>query len=121
MYNFSNLTIIIVTFLTSKQTLLNCLNSIDKKIKVILVENSSKFKYQNFFQNKFKNLKIFCSGKNLGYGGGNNFGLKKVNTNYALILNPDTILDKSFFKNLNSLLDNKKFLIIGCELAENKD
>jgi len=121
MYNFSNLTIIIVTFLTSKQTFLNCLNSIDKKIKVILVENSSKFKYQNFFQNKFKNLKIFCSGKNLGYGGGNNFGLKKVNTNYALILNPDTILDKSFFKNLNSLLDNKKFSIIGCELAENKD
>jgi GT2 family glycosyltransferase len=120
MYNLNNLTIVIVTFLTDKKTLLNCLNSIDKKVNVILVENSTKFKNQHFFLNRFKNLKIYCSGKNLGYGGGNNFGLRKVKTNYALILNPDTILDKYFFKNLKPLLNNKSFSVIGCELIDNK-
>ena len=120
MYNFNNLTIIIVTFLTDKKTLLNCLNSIDQRVKVLVIENSSKFKEKQFFTNKFKNLKIFCKGKNLGYGGGNNFGLKKAKTDYAIILNPDTILDKFFFKNLVPLLKNRNFSLIGCELADNK-
>ena len=120
MYNFKNLTIVIVTFLTDTKTLLNCLNSVDKRVKVIIVENSPRFRNRNFFTNRFKNLQIFCTGKNLGYGGGNNFGLKKVKTNYALILNPDTVLDKFFFKNINPLLNNKSFSIIGCELVDNK-
>ena len=119
MYNFNNLTIVIVTFLTDKKTLLNCLNSIDNKIKVIIVENSSKFKDRHFFINKFSNLQIFCTGKNLGYGGGNNYGLQKVKTDYGMILNPDTILDKSFFRNINPLLNNKSFSLIGCELIDN--
>ena len=121
MYNLSNLTIVIVTFLTSRKTLNDCLNSIDKSIKVIVVENSVKFSDRQFFLNKFKNLKIYCSGKNLGYGGGNNFGLEKVKTDFALILNPDTILDKYFFKNLKPLLNNKSFSIIGCELLYDKN
>ena len=121
MYNLSNLTIIIVTFLTNRETLSDCLNSIDKSVKVIIVENSIKFRDRHFFLNKFKNLKIYCSGKNLGYGGGNNFGLEKVKTDFALILNPDTILDKYFFKNLKPLLNNKSFSVIGCELIDNKN
>ena len=56
MYNFNNLTIIIVTFLTDKKTLLNCLNSIDQRVKVLVIENSSKFKEKQFFTNKFKLL-----------------------------------------------------------------
>ena len=121
MYNLSNLTIVIVTFLTSRETINDCLNSIDKSIKVIVVENSIKFRDRQFFLNKFKNLRIYCSGKNLGYGGGNNFGLGKVKTDFALILNPDTILDKYFFKNLKPLLNNKSFSVIGCELIDNKN
>ena len=120
MNNLSNLTVVIVTFLTDKKTLMNCLNSIDRRVKVILVENSHKFKDKNFFLNKYSNLKIFCSGKNLGYGGGNNYGLKKTNTQYALILNPDTILDKYFFKNIKLILNNQSFSLIGCELLKNK-
>ena len=38
-------------------------------------------------------LQIFCTGKNLGYGGGNNYGLQKVKTDYGMILNPDTIIN----------------------------
>ena len=35
---------------------------------------------------------MLFDGQNLGYAKGNNFGLSKVNTNYALILNPDANL-----------------------------
>jgi N-acetylglucosaminyl-diphospho-decaprenol L-rhamnosyltransferase len=115
-----NLTIIIVTFLTSKKLLDKCLSSIDRKIKIIIVENSKKFKDKNFFLKKFPNLKIFCTGKNLGYGGGNNFGLKKTHTEYVLILNPDVILDKNFFLNLKEILKNKNFSLIGCQYSYDK-
>ena len=50
-------------------------------------------------------MSIFCSGSNLGYGGGNNYGLQKVNTNYALILNPDLICEKDYFENLKIYLN----------------
>ena len=53
MYNLSNLTIIIVTFLTNRETLSDCLNSIDKSVKVIIVENSIKFRDRHFFLNRF--------------------------------------------------------------------
>ena len=61
MYNLSNLTIIIVTFLTNRETLSDCLNSIDKSVKVIIVENSIKFRDRHFFLNKFKNLKCIIA------------------------------------------------------------
>ena len=38
------------------------------------------------------NVKIFCTGENLGYGKGNNFGIKTSKTDYVLILNPDVIV-----------------------------
>ena len=109
------ITIIIVTYRTNERILLNCLNSINKNIKVLIVENSKKFKNQKFFLRKFKNLSITCSGSNLGYGMGNNYGLKKIKTNYALILNPDTQLKSNFFKNLDQILKKlPDFHLIGC-------
>ena len=121
MKKINHTTVIIVTYLTNKNILLNCLKSIDKGIKIIVVENSKKFIYKKFFLKKFSNLEILCTGSNLGYGAGNNFGLLNVKTQYALILNPDIICDVNFFKNLNNLLINKKvFSIIGCRYLDDK-
>ena len=113
------ITIIIVTYKTNLQTLENCLNSIDKNINIVVIENSKKFKNEKSFIKKYKNLKIFCAGSNLGYAKGNNYGLKKITTKYALILNPDTICQKNFFKNINETIKNaKEFHVIGCQYSE---
>tara|TARA_B100002019_G_C21223670_1_gene576152 strand:- start:426 stop:1334 length:909 start_codon:yes stop_codon:yes gene_type:complete len=116
MNNLKNLTIVIVTYLTNKKTLLNCLNSIDKDVKIVIVENSKNFEHEKFILSKFKNVTIICTGKNLGYGGGNNYGLKQVETDYAFILNPDSVLDKHFFVNIDKILNNKDFSVVGCSL-----
>ena len=88
-----------------KRILENCLNSIDRNIKVIIIENSENFELKEFFTKKYNNIKIYCTGSNTGYGKGNNFGISKVTTQYALILNPDTICNKKFFLNLNKLIN----------------
>ena len=118
MNKINNLTVVIVTYLTDKKILLNCIQSIDKKIKIIIVENSKKFKNKDYFLKKFSNLEIICTGLNLGYGKGNNFGLSKVKTDFALILNPDIVCKYDFFKKIFKLTyKNKKFSIIGCQYS----
>jgi len=113
------ITVIILTYKTNLQTLKNCLNSINKNINILVIENSKKFENEKSLIKKYKNLKIFCTGSNLGYAKGNNYGLKKITTKYALILNPDTICQKNFFKNINETIKNvKEFHIIGCQYSE---
>ena len=94
------LTIVIVTYKTNADILKNCLNSIDTKIKTLVVENSNHFENKKKIEDQFSNVKVLCTGSNLGMGPGNNFGLKHVNTKYALILNPDIVCGDDFFLNI---------------------
>ena len=65
--NFSNLSVVIVTYKTELSILEKCLSSIDPSIKVIIVENSTKFLNEDQIGNKYKNVSIFCTGENIGY------------------------------------------------------
>jgi len=121
MNSLNNLTVVIVTYLTQKKILLECLNSINKEVKIKIIENSENFEFKREILNKFSNVEITCTGKNLGYGNGNNFGLKLTQTDFALILNPDLVCDNNFFSNLNSMLQkNRDFSIIGCQYIYDK-
>ena len=118
--NFSDLSVVVVTYKTNLNILEKCLSSIDPSVKIIIVENSSKFINEDHISNKYKNVSIFCSGENTGYGRGNNYGLQKVDTKYALILNPDIICEKNYFENIkNYLNDELDFSIIGSQYLDN--
>ena len=48
--------------------------------------------------------------------------VNKVQTKYALILNPDSICTKNFFTNLKKYLRKiKEFHLIGCSYTKNKN
>ena len=114
MNNLSQLTVIILTHKTNKKTLYDCISSIDSKANILIVENSKLFNFEKEIIEKFKNVEIHCSGENLGYGAGNNYGLLKTKTKYALILNPDVICDANFFNNITKYFNNDlDFSIIG--------
>ena len=107
-----NITVLILTFNTPENTILDCLSSIDGDVKILIVENSNSFAHKDKVLSKFDNVNILCTGKNLGYGGGNNFGIEKAKTDYILILNPDVICGKDFFNHLNDVIEkNKNFSI----------
>ena len=114
-----NLTVIIVTYQTTKNTIINCLKSIDKKINIKIIENSEKFEFQNEILSTYKNVEVICTGKNLGYGGGNNHGLNMVVTDYALILNPDVICEENYFLNLSKIIKEiGDFTLIGSQYID---
>ena len=121
MKNLDELTVIILTYNTSKKIILECLRAIDKKVNILIVENSNSFKNEKDDLAEFSNIKIICTGENLGYGGGNNFGIKHSSTDYVLILNPDTICGKDFFSNIHSVIkEAEDFAIIGCQYLFDK-
>ena len=109
----NKLTIIITTF-KSEDKIEGCLNSIDSNIKVIIIENSNNQKFKDYIEKKYLNTECILTNQNLGYGKANNIGLKKANTKYCLVLNPDTILDKQAIRSfISSSKKNKNFFIMG--------
>ena len=88
-----NLSAVIVTF-KSDQVIHDCIQSISDQIKIIVVDNSNDKKFKENIEKRYKNVECILSENNLGMGSGNNLGLKYVKTDYAIILNPDVILEK---------------------------
>jgi N-acetylglucosaminyl-diphospho-decaprenol L-rhamnosyltransferase len=109
----NEITVVITTFKSDKK-IESCLNSIDPQIKVVIVENSNSHNFKIKMEKNFKNVECILPGENLGYSKGNNLGLSLVKTKYALILNPDTVLDtmaiNNFFEFQKKIFD---FAIVG--------
>ena len=94
-----DLSIIIVTF-KSEAVIHECIRSIAEDIKIIVIDNSNNFQFKENLEKVYSNVTCVLSSKNLGMGAGNNMGIKKVKTDFVLILNPDVILEKSTINEL---------------------
>ena len=88
-----NLTVVIVT-LKSQHIIDQCIQSIDKDISIIIVENSNDENFKNYIEKKYKNVSCLLSKNNIGMGAGNNIGIDKAKSDFVLILNPDVTLYK---------------------------
>jgi len=94
-----NLSVVIVTF-KSEMVIHECIKSIDKDIKIIVIENSNNSQFKEEIERTYKNVSCVLSSENLGMGAGNNIGIKKTKTDFVLILNPDVILETSTINQL---------------------
>lgn len=117
--NMMDLSIVIVSYNTKKITE-DCIESINRsltntkiKYEIVLVDNGSHDgsaqTLQKIAQNKANRLLYFQTGSNLGFGRGNNFGVKKANGKYILLLNTDTvILNRAIEKLYDFYVKNEK-------------
>ena len=78
----------------------DCIRSIAKDIKIIVVENSDNYQFKEELENTYTNVSCVLALKNIGMGAGNNIGIKKAKTDYVMILNPDVILETSTINEL---------------------
>ena len=115
-----NLTIVIVTF-KSEAVIHQCIKSIDKEIKIIVIENSNNQEFKNNIEKRYENVNCLLSLDNLGMGKANNLGISLAKTQYVLILNPDVILDKLTIEEL--LLASTKIsdFAILAPISDNKE
>ena len=66
-----NLSVIIVSF-KSDHIIHRCINSIDKEIEIIVIDNSNNQEFKKIIEKKYKNVTCILSTKNIGMGAGNN-------------------------------------------------
>jgi N-acetylglucosaminyl-diphospho-decaprenol L-rhamnosyltransferase len=102
--SLQNISIIIVSF-KSDHVIHRCIKSIDEDIEIIVVDNSNNKKFKIDIEDKYKNVRCILSKENIGMGAGNNLGIKNTNKDYALILNPDVILEKN---TINEIINASK-------------
>ncbi|WP_440922375.1 glycosyltransferase family 2 protein [Candidatus Pelagibacter sp.] len=114
-----DLTVIITSF-HSRDKIFSCIESIEKGVKIIVIENSNDQKLKQEIDNKYQNVECILSKENLGYGAGNNLGLSMVKTNYALIVNPDVILNTDAIKNFFISIDNLEDFGIIAPISHNE-
>jgi len=105
---------IIILHYQDKKVLFNCLLSLKKnkpKIshEIIVVDNDEQpIINPKTFKKKFPLVKYIKSPGNIGYGAGNNLGVKNAQAEYLFIVNPDTEILKGSIDNLVQFIKNKK-------------
>ena len=72
---FSQLSIVIVSFKSSEK-LIKLISNLDKKFKIIIVENSQDKKLKKKLSNR-KNIFFYYPSTNKGFGAGLNYGIKR--------------------------------------------
>ncbi len=104
-----------------------CLESL-KKVKylnyeVILVDNGSKNDEASLLENRYRNyIKLIKSKENVGFGEGNNIGIKKSlesNSDYVIFLNNDTVVNENFLEELIRIAEiDEKIAIVGAVIYD---
>jgi len=105
--------IIIVTY-NHKNYIGDCLGSVslqDYPHETIIVDNGSSDGTPDFIEKNFPNVKLVRNTENIGYGAGNNIGVKYAKGEYIVILNPDTVVEKGWLQELVEPLEKNEKLI----------
>ncbi|ACJ17352.1 glycosyltransferase [Thermococcus onnurineus NA1] len=104
--------VIIVTY-NHKKYMGDCLTSVlaNDPLEVIVVDNGSTDKTPEFIEENFPEVKVIRSPRNLGYGGGNNLGVRHAKGEYVVILNPDTKVGENWLEELVRPLSKSRRLI----------
>ena len=119
--NNKDITAIITSF-RSENKILNCIKSLGKDFKIIVIENSNDNILKDKLEKDYPNLQCVLSDKNLGYAKGNNLGLSMVKTKYALIINPDAeVQDKTINNFFLAVRAEPDFAIIAPYIQEEKN
>ncbi len=105
------LTVIIVSY-NVKYYLEQCLTSLlwatrDIDCEVIIVDNHSKDDSVNYLRKRFgKSIRIVASNHNLGFAKANNLGIRQTQSEYVLLINPDTIVAEDTIRRVLDFMDS---------------
>tara|TARA_B100000579_G_scaffold422463_1_gene424513 strand:- start:493 stop:1371 length:879 start_codon:yes stop_codon:yes gene_type:complete len=87
---FNNITIVTVTH-NSEHIITNFLDTLDRRFNLCVIDNASQDNTKLILKKaKHKNLKLIFNKKGLGFGSAANIGIRKSETKYILLINPDT-------------------------------
>lgn len=104
------LSVIIVSY-NVKYYLCQCLDSLRRAIESIdaeiyVIDNHSKDGTVELIKKEYKEVKVIASNHNNGFAKANNIAIRQTNSEYVLLLNPDTFVGENTIKNCLDFMDN---------------
>ncbi len=87
------LTILIMSF-HSRHLIDGLVESIDKNIPIVIVENSQDKDLKNRLEKEHKNVRVIIPNENLGFAKGANLGIRETKTEYIFLNPSDVVLPK---------------------------
>ena len=75
----------------------------DELLEVIVVDNASLEDEATVLEQRYPQVKVIRSERNLGFAGGNNLGIKSAHGRYLYFVNNDTVSDGNFQSLINRL------------------
>lgn len=108
---------VVIVTRNRKKDLLECVDSYRKstypKIEIIVVDNASNPAVAGWLSQKYKDVKLITSDKNIGAAGGRNLGIAHSRGEFILFSDDDAFADKEMVDNLvRAFEENKKAGII---------
>ena len=94
----NKISVIIVTF-HSEKIIMETIKYFASQ-EIIIVECSGNQNLKEDLLKKNSNIKFILAEKNIGYGAGNNLGIRESSNEEILILNPDSLMDEKNIKEL---------------------
>lgn len=87
-------------------------SSIIDNLEIYIVDNNSTDGTIPLIKEKYAQLNIIEMSSNLGYGGGHNVAINRVNSKYHFIINPDIKFDSKLLENIVGFLENKNDVVL---------
>jgi hypothetical protein len=99
----------------------DCLSSLFEldypDFSVLVVDNASTDDSVAFVERHYPRVQVCCNNRNLGYAAGSNVGLRKVQTDFSVLLNPDIVVSRDWLRKLiTPFLQDETIGIAGCKM-----
>ena len=120
----NKISVVIVNY-NGQKYLQECLDAIKQNLgnlsyEIIIVDNDSSDNSCIFIKDRFPEVKLIESKENLGFGRGNNLGVKEAKYDTILLLNNDTILQDHLLTAIETLYENEKNGIVTINMLDAK-
>lgn len=121
---------VVIVSHNTRDLLGNCIRSVQDKTfdisyEIIVVDNASGDGSPELVKRDFPGVKLIANVGNLGFGKGNNLGMKEVSGKYYLLLNPDTVLMNNAIKIMYDFMEKegveKRIAVCGASLFDEQD
>ena len=124
----TRVSIVIVNWNTRDLTVA-CVESIKRTkgslpVEAIVIDNDSSDGSEQALKEAFANdawVKVIQAGENLGFGKGQNQGIKRARGEYVFILNPDTELEETTLQTLTAFMDANDDVAVAAPKLVNPD
>ena len=86
----------------SSHLVCDLVKSIDKKIPIVILENSQNYDLKKKLEKEHENVKVIIPNENLGFAKGANFAIRQIKSEYIFLNPSDVFLPK---KCINELIE----------------